>query len=196
LEMAKKLRDLFFENDIKGCLELGFFQGKSSAFIAAILNEMGRGHLTTIDLLSILEKKPTIKDVLKDLNLEKFVTYYFEPRSYTWRLMKMIEKNPKPIFDFCYIDGGHNWDNTGFAFFLVDKLLRPGGWIVFDDLYYNIEENAKKPGKQLSEWAKKLPEEERKTCQIFKVWKLLVKQNSNYHNFKESDQWGFAQKKT
>ena len=116
LERAKKLQSLFNKYDIKHCLELGFYHGKSSAFIAAILDEREKGHLATIDLLSAKDKNPNINQILDQLNLSKRVTVFYEPKSYTWRLMKMIEKNPQPIFDFCYIDGGHTWDQTGFAF--------------------------------------------------------------------------------
>ena len=37
--------------------------------------------------------------------------------------MKMLEDDPEPRFDFCYIDGVHNWADDGFAFFLIDRLL-------------------------------------------------------------------------
>ena len=52
--------------------------------------------------------------------------------------MKFIEENDGPIFDFCYIDGTHDWYNDGFAFLLVDKLLKPGGMIIFDDYNWSF----------------------------------------------------------
>ena len=52
--------------------------------------------------------------------------------------MEMIEAELPPTFDLVYLDGGHTWDATGFAFFLVDKLLRSGGWLIFDDIYWTI----------------------------------------------------------
>ena len=61
-----------------------------------------------------------------------------EPKSYLWRLMKIIEQNSEPIYDFIFIDGGHDWYTTGYAFFLVDKLLKPGGYILFDDLDWTV----------------------------------------------------------
>ena len=53
--------------------------------------------------------------------------------------MKMLAQYPSPKFDFCYIDGGHNWSDTGFAFFLVDRLLKSNGIIVFDDLDWTYD---------------------------------------------------------
>ena len=193
LRRAEQLRSLFKEYDIKKCLELGFYLGKSSAFISSILSEMGRGHLTTIDLLSAKNNHPNIEQLLNKLNLPKLVKIYYESKSYTWRLMKMIENN-HPLFDFCYIDGGHTWDDTGFAFFLVDKLLKPGGWIVFDDINYNFA-NSIKSKEKTPDWMKKMTKEELETKQVRKVWELLVKKHPNYKNFKEDGDWGFAQKK-
>lgn len=191
---ARRLRDLIVQNDLRRCLELGFFHGKSSAFIAAILREMGGGHLVTIDLLSAEQRSPNISEILRALALEEFVTYFFEPRSYTWRLLKMLEEHPRRQFDFCYFDGGHFWDPTGFAFFLVDKLLRPGGWILFDDLNWTAK-SAVKPGTAVPGWIAKYPREEQSVEQVRKVFDLLVREHASYTDFLIEGKWGFARKK-
>lgn len=46
---AKKLQGFLTGRNFANYLELGFYHGKSSAFIASILKEHDRGHLTTID---------------------------------------------------------------------------------------------------------------------------------------------------
>lgn len=196
LEMAERLKGIFKKYKIKNCLELGFMHGKSSAFIASIFNELNiDGHLTTIDLKWAKDEKPNINEILKELNLTKFVTTYFEQVSHTWRLMKLLEQNPTPYFDFCYIDSGHSWDDTGFGFFLVDKLLKPGGIILFDDLGWKLSDDPPCKKEDLSIWVRSFTEEEANTYQVRKVWELLVKKHPNYHNFKEDGTWGFAQKK-
>lgn len=186
---ASLIRDMFKEYNIKNALELGFYHGVSTCYTAAIFDEIGEGKITTIDLTKATERTPNIESLLKKLNLEKYVEIFYEPRSYTWRLMKFIEETPKREFDFCYIDGGHRWDPTGFAFFLVDKLLKPGGIIIFDDLNWTMAK---------SEVCKNsnFPEEEKNTPQVNKVFELLVKEHKDYHNFKIiNNNWGFAQKK-
>ena len=50
----------------------------------------------------------------------------------------MLNGANRPQFDFCFLDAGHTWDVTGFAFLLVDMLLKPGGMIVLDDLDWTI----------------------------------------------------------
>ena len=120
-------------------LELGTFHGKSTAFLAAALEALGRGSLVTIDRFDAETRDPNVYQVLSSLGLLHRAKVYLEPRSLTWRLMRLIEEHENPCFDFCYFDAGHSWDVTGFAFFLVDRLLKPGGWVVFDDLNWTYE---------------------------------------------------------
>ncbi len=136
---ALSMRDFIIKHDARNLLEIGFYHGKSSAYFAAILEDLDEGHLVTIDLENARDREPNIDTVLSALGLAHRVTPVFAERSYTWELAKMIRSTPRPRFDLCYFDGGHTWDATGFGFLLVDLLLRPGGWIIFDDLEWTIE---------------------------------------------------------
>lgn len=192
---AKLLDKLIKKHDLKNLLELGFAHGVSSCYMASSLKDNGGGHLTTIDLIGAKDHRhPNIEELLEKVNLTEYVTPYFENTSYTWRLMKFIEENDEPIFDFCYIDGAHDWYNDGFAFLLVDKLLKPGGWIVFDDLNWTF---ASSPSLKDSDYVKRMSDDEKNTPQIKKVFDLLVRTNENYHNFDviNNGWWGIAQKK-
>lgn len=135
---AEFLRSFITENHCSDILEIGFFHGKSSAYIAAIIEDIGHGHLTTIDKTTARKMTPNIVGVLEQAGLSHRVTPIFAERSHTWELGKMIRAEQRPQFDLCYFDGGHTWDVTGFGFLLVDMLLRPGGWIIFDDLDWTI----------------------------------------------------------
>jgi predicted O-methyltransferase YrrM len=194
---ACRLRDFLTKHSLKNCLELGFFHGLSSAYIAAALAANGGGHLTTVDLLSVRRKSPNIEDLLRQLSLTTTVTVVYEPRSYTWRLMKLIARGDLERFDFCYIDGGHSWDVSGFGFFLVEKLLRPGGWVLFDDLNWTSGVDAdryRRAQQPLPGWLARQTEEELHTEQVRKVWELLVKQHPGFDQFYEEGEWGFARK--
>ena len=118
-KQAAFLKQFIVNNNVTDILELGFFHGKSTAYFAAILEENGKGHITTIDLRNAARRSPSIIDVLAQLNLEHRVTPIFAPRSFTWEMQKMLSDDPIPQFDFIYIDGGHTWDGTGFGFFLL-----------------------------------------------------------------------------
>ncbi|BAZ46528.1 hypothetical protein NIES4102_35640 [Chondrocystis sp. NIES-4102] len=186
LKQASIIAEFIQQHQISNILELGFFHGVSTCYLAAALEEIGGGSIVTIDLHSAKQRQPNIEMLLAKCGYLDRVDFYYEPVSYNWRLMKLIEEN-RITFDLCYLDGGHDWYNTGYAFFLVDKLLQPGGWIIFDDLDWTME-HLNTP------WALKKPLEERVTPQVRKVWELLVKPHPNYHNFRQQGSWGYAQK--
>jgi predicted O-methyltransferase YrrM len=186
LEQGKALTEFLHETKSRKVLELGFYHGVSSCYLGAAMKEARGEPIVTIDLISAKHRTPNIEELVKKCQIEEYVEYYYEPTSYNWRLMKFIEFNDRK-FDFCFIDGGHDWYNTGFCFFLVDKLLENNGWILFDDLDWKME-NIKKP------WAQKRPLDERRTAQVRKVWELLVKQHPAYGEFREEGRWAFAKK--
>lgn len=190
---ARRMRDFLYEHDLFDVLELGFYHGVSTAYLAEMIRDRGRGHLTTIDLESARALSPNVDDLLAGLGLADLVTVHYEPTSYTWRLMKLIEAHPEPAFDLCYLDGGHSWAVSGFGFFLVEKLLRPGGWIIVDDLDWTYERMLQPDGSRPAFMAT-MPEDELRTPQIRKVWDLLVTRHPGFDSFREEGQWGFARK--
>jgi predicted O-methyltransferase YrrM len=186
---------LIEREDLSSLLELGTFHGKSTAYMAAVLEAIGRGNLVTIDRVDAEVKNPNVYQILRRLELSHRVQVYLEPKSLTWRLMRLIEEHESPCFDFCYFDAGHSWDVTGYAFFLVDRLLKPGGWVVFDDLDWTYERMIK-PGEPLPDFLSRIPEEERRTAQIRKVWDLLVGRSTGYERHEVIGSWGVARKRT
>ncbi len=179
------------EFDVRDVLELGFCHGVSTCYMAAELQSRGGGHIVTIDLEVQRKDSPTVEGLLDRLGLRHLVDVHFEPTSYTWRLMRMLEESVEPRFDLCYIDGAHNWFVDGFAFFLVDRLLRPGGWLIFDDLHWTY---ASSRTLRDTEWVRNMPEDERHTAQIGKVYELLVKRHLGYGEFRVDGSWAYARK--
>lgn len=190
LDQAEEITRIITENRFQNLLELGFCHGVSTCYMAAALDEIGGGTITTIDLESALENTPGVEMLLKELGLEDGVTVFHEPTSYVWRLMKLLEEGEQR-FDFCYIDGAHDWFNDGFAFFLVDRLLKPGGMIIFDDLDWTYNTSATLKN---TDFVKAMPEEERLTPQVRKVYELLVKKHPNYGDFVVKNDWAMTRK--
>jgi len=181
------------ENRLARVLELGFAHGKSTCYLAAAVDELGGdGHVTTMDVVGARERQPNIHELLAQCGLTARATPVFAASSYTWELMKLLERDPQPRFDFVYIDGGHTWDVTGFGFLLVDRLLAPGGWVLFDDLDWTV---ASSPSVAEAAWARRLSEEERSTAQVRKVFELLVRLHPDYVECHERDGWGWARKR-
>lgn len=180
-------------------MELGFFYGKTSCVIAAALQENGSGHLTSIDLETVRSHKgnPNILAHLEKTGLQSFVTPVFSRISYTWELKKIIEKQTtgnrcEPFLDFIFLDGAHTWETDVCAFFLAMKLLKPGGWFLFDDYMYSIEK---------SEWWSQAPEmqdkpeEYRKEKQVERLVTLAVSQHPDIESVVIRDNWAWARKK-
>ncbi|MEE2946055.1 MAG: class I SAM-dependent methyltransferase [Pseudomonadota bacterium] len=169
---ANLVKDLITQHQLRDIIEIGFFHGKSSAYIAAILEDQGAGHLTTFDLVRAREKTPNIEDLLKGLDLSHRVTPFFAKRSYTWELQRLINSENRPQFDFCFFDGGHTWDNTGFGVLLIDMLLRPGGFILLDDMDWTID--GSKYYQQNPKKMKPYDADERAVPAVRRVWDSIL----------------------
>lgn len=201
---AVKLYDFIIENkNIKNVLELGFAHGTASCYIAAALDEGKNGELVIVDLLEAAELfKPSVDDLLNKTNLGANVKIIREKTGYCWFLRNEIRSNTKdnicvPKYDLCIIDGPKNWTIDGAAFFMVDKLIKKNGWVIFDDYSWTYE-NADKKGSNVTDGIthRSLSNEELKTPHIKEIFELLVMQHPNYGNFKihgEGD-WAWAQK--
>lgn len=170
---ARIMRDLIHRHGARDILEIGFFRGKSSAYIGAILEDQGAGKLTTIDRLTADRlPEPNIHTLIRELGLSHRVEPIFAHRSFTWELSKLMRMDPTPRFDLCYFDGGHTWDDTGFGFTLVNYLLKPGGVIVFDDIDWSI--GGSPAYKRDPELMGRFSEDERACQSVRLVWDTLV----------------------
>jgi predicted O-methyltransferase YrrM len=188
---AAFLRDFIVKHGLRDLLEIGFYQGKSSSYIAAVLEDRGGpGHLTTFDRVSAKTRSPSIDDLLGELGLAHRVTASYADRSYTWELGRLIKDGQRELFDFCYFDGGHTWDFTGFGFLLVDMLLKPGGWIIFDDMDWTLDKSEGRKGEHDRYGA-----DEQATATVRMVFDTIVPY-LGYGSFSEQKRfhWGIARK--
>ncbi len=189
---AEIITKLIREHGLADVLELGIMHGVSTCYLADTVRDLGRGHVTSLDLDLSRDNLPNAETLLSQLHLSDLVTIRRDPTSYVWTLMKMLDEDPTPRFDLCYLDGAHDWFNDGFAFFLVDKLLRPGGWLVLDDLGWSF---ATSPALAATEKVQQMPIDQRESQQVRQVYDLLVKTHPAYDEFKVIDDWGFARKR-
>ena len=203
-QKAKVLYEFIMDKKPSECLELGFAHGVSVCYVAAALDELGTGHITAVDLKRGMDwQKPSIEYLLSKTGLGEYVTIGRESLSYTWFLKKEIEKctvdqTCTPVYDFCYIDGPKNWTNDGCTFFLVDKLLKPNGHILFDDFSWTYDKSDEWSIQKLEEagfLVSQMEEDEREAPHIELVFKLLVMQHPDYSGFViQKENWAWAQK--
>lgn len=198
LEECHQLYAFVLTNPVWRILELGFYHGKSSAYMAAALADKGSGLITTIDLRAAQSLKPSILEVAAMTGLVSYIEPNFSHVGSAWEMRQMICEGTdeagrcKPVFDFCFIDAFHSWEMAGIDFFLADKLLKPGGWILFDDLQWSFQ-NSPSWGELPA--TKAMAPDYRSAQQVGDVFRYLVMQHPGYENCRIENNWGWAQKK-
>lgn len=199
-EHALDLYNLILRERCTHILELGIAHGTATCYMAAALEEVGAGKVTAVDLQDA-QFAPSAEEQLELCGLRSYAEVVRMQTGYTWFLHDEIRRQSingacQPKYDLCIIDGPKNWTIDGYAFFLVDKLLNPGGWIIFDDYAwtYAAADQSRTATDGISH--RTLSEEERITPHIREVFELLVMQHPNYSNFVVYDRqdWAMAQK--
>jgi predicted O-methyltransferase YrrM len=199
---AKLLYDLIREEKLTRILELGIAHGTATCYMAAALEELGEGLITSVDLIdakNIFE--PSAEAQLSATGLLKFAKIVRMTTGYTWFLHDEIRRNTRDhncseVYDLCIIDGPKNWTIDGAAFFFVDKLLKKDGWIIFDDYNWTYADADNRRDSTDGITHRNLSENERNIPHIKEVFELLVKQHPNYSDFSllaRSD-WALAKK--
>jgi predicted O-methyltransferase YrrM len=179
----------------RGCrrvLELGFNWGVSTCYIAAAIADHPDGRVVTVDLASRVAFDPGIEGLLQRCGLRERAIVFYEHTSYTWRLRAFLRMNPPPEFDLIFLDGAHLWEPDGLAFVLAERMLRPGGMVILDDLNWTFRDS---PHFGQSEMVRAMPEDERSTPQVREVFELLVKPHPHIAKTWENSSWGFALKR-
>ena len=132
-----KTMEFLASTDCRTIAEIGVDQGATSEAILGWLDGRGVLHLFDFD-----DRLSSVAERLRGKGLTNFVTHGNSRRmldSYNWSLMTLLQDSPAPFFDYIYLDGAHTWAVDALAFFLVDLLLKPGGYIDFDDYYWTID---------------------------------------------------------
>jgi hypothetical protein len=100
--------------------------------------------------------------------------------SYNWSLMKIImEKDSQPIFDYCFLDGAHTFAIDALAFFLIDRCLRVGGYVDFDDYSWRLQGSSLDPI-NVPETALMYTDEQISSRQLKILIDHIVKKESRY----------------
>lgn len=168
-------------------LELGIAHGTATCYMAAALEEIGGGKVTAVDLVGA-EFSPSAEEQLERCGLSRYADVVRMQTGYSWFLHDEIRRQTvagqcRPKYDLCIIDGPKNWTIDGCAFFLVDELMNPGGWIIFDDYgwTYAGADGTRAATDGITHRA--LSDAERTTPQIREVFELLVVPHGNYSHF-------------
>ena len=187
LVQGEYITNLIKKYKSRDILELGTYHGVSTCYLASAA-KTNNGKVTTVDVPSSLDLKPNINELIIKLSLDN-IEVISQKEGAAWFLKELIKNNKK--FDFIYLDAGHTWNCTGLLFFLSDKVLKPGGLMLFDDLDWTLN----KAHPMTPDWAKKWTNDEKNSAQIGEVWDVLVKQSRNFYQFTRWGSWGICRKK-
>lgn len=131
------------EEGIPICVaEIGVGLGATAVKTCEILDEK--------DTYYCFDFEDTVSKLVHDLQLIDTVdckingvgNTYKKYDSYNWGLSQLIfnmrEEGKDGLFDVVYLDGAHTFAFDGLTCCLLKELLKPSGYIIFDDLYYTI----------------------------------------------------------
>jgi predicted O-methyltransferase YrrM len=112
-------------------IEVGCAYGISSLFICEALREVNATKHIIIDPYQSGWENIGLAN-LRRAGFADIIDFHEVP-SYQY-LSRLTEE--RATIDFAFIDGQHTFDYVLVDFFLIDKLLRPGGIVILDDLSY------------------------------------------------------------
>lgn len=190
---AQILRDLIVEEDARNVLEIGFTNGMSSAYLAAILHDHGGGQLTSLGMQSARKQTPNVDTLLGKTGLSHLVSPFYCKRAYTWELQRLINSEDAPQFDLCFFSGGLTWDQVGFGVVLVNMLLRPGGIMTLVNMDWSMERSPYYNSRP--EQTRRYDTDEIEATPVRLVWNTLLPTLGFEHVREHEDvRWGVARK--
>ncbi len=194
-QVMRDIYQLILDQGLTQCLELGTGFGATSCAICAALEERGEGQLTTVD--KYFHQPVNVQVLMEHVGLDlKHLNIVADELGYNWYMSDLLktqqEENTTPIFDFCLLDGAHEWEPDALAFTLVNPLLKPGAWMLVDDLDFKL--------RMIPNWQESHgnhSDRELDTFQMRMVYDLVVKQHPEFEDFNmtHNERIGWARKK-
>lgn len=130
-ETGALLYDLVRRENLEKTLEVGMGYGLSTLFICQAHKDKGIGSHTAIDPNQDAHFKSIGLLNVKKAGLVSILRFFQTPSLEVLPRLWIESEH----FDFAFIDGMHLFDYVLVDFFYVDKLLKVGGSIAFDDIW-------------------------------------------------------------
>jgi len=87
---------------------------------------------------------------IKDFDMKNIHFAANTAGTYSWTLFEMLERGEQ--FDAIYVDGHHTFYIDLPAILLADKLLKPGGYLLLDDIPWSLSFLKARMMKSISQW--------------------------------------------
>jgi predicted O-methyltransferase YrrM len=130
-ETGALLYDLIFNEGLNNTLEVGMAYGLSTLFICQAHSDKGAGAHTAIDPHQSSGFRAIGLANIRKAGLDEHLSFHEAP---SFEVLPALCRAGE-TYDFAFIDGRHFFDYVLVDFFYIDKLLRVGGYVVFDDLW-------------------------------------------------------------
>jgi predicted O-methyltransferase YrrM len=171
-EILNRIHNLGIDSPIVA--EIGVGIGATTIKIAKEMNNKGALHL--FDFTDRLAELSSDLRSLGYLNIQCYGNTSKHWDSYNWTLAKLLLEGKRNIYDYIYVDGAHTFTVDGLAFFLCDRLLKPGGFLEFDDYDWTFSGSRW----MIDRRSEFMTDEQINTAQIAMVVDLFLKPNSMY----------------
>jgi len=155
--------------------EIGCYQGHTSQALLSLMPDDGELHL--YDFKGTAQ---AVADRFDDQRIRVFGNSSLVLDSYNWSLMKVLADHEEPIYDYVLIDGAHTWHHDALAFLLVDRLLKRGGHVDFDDYQWTFRGSPSLNPNMFPKIADWYTAEQIDTAQVALVVDLLVRRDHLY----------------
>ena len=195
-DAMRHIYQFIVDNKLQACIELGAGFGATSCVMGAAVNKLDQGKVITID--KYLHQPVNVKVLMRHVGLsDDSIEVVIDELGYNWYLAELIREQTRdgvcvPIFDFCLLDGAHEWETDALAFSLLAKLLKPDGWIAIDDINFCL--------RMIPNWQESHgthTDRELDTFQMKMVYELVVQQHPDFCGFHLTHEGriGWARKK-
>lgn len=159
-------------------MEIGVYLGATAAAVAEVLGEQGEMHL-----LDFADRVAPVAERLRVPGGPRVVGHANSRRaldSYNWSLMQLLRDGRAGTFDYVFLDGAHTWAHDALAFLLVDRLLKPGGHVDFDDYAWTLARSPSMNPEVFAPTRQLYTGEQIEAQQVALVVELLVRSDPRY----------------
>jgi predicted O-methyltransferase YrrM len=175
---CKQTVDFIKTTKCRNIAEVGVYRGETSVELARFLNNEGTLHL--FDFHDAVERVHAELLAKGFRNVMAFGSSYKIMDSYNWQFANLIEKHEEPIYDYVFLDGAHVWAVDALAVFLIDKLLKVGGYMDLDDYDWSLADSPSLNPVSFPMTKKRYTDEQINAKQIKMVIDLLIKRDRRY----------------